>query len=131
MAEKKPDGSDCFCTADFMAARQAVAVIITFGRAFCRIQAISSLVSAGDTSVAVRPDAKTPKRMGAKGKQLGSWIRTTGAISGPCGQEGVGGSLRICLGSRPRARREAATDRASLEIWPKVRARSVAAVRKR
>jgi hypothetical protein len=123
MAEKKAV-SVCLARAACMAGRQAVAVTMTRGRAFCRIQAISSLVRAGDTRVAVMPEARVPKKTGAKGRQLGSWISTIGAISGPAGHVGVGGSLTRSLGSSPRRNKPAATASASLEIWPKVRARS-------
>jgi hypothetical protein len=125
---EKKEASVCLVRASFMAGRQAVAVMMARGRAFWRIQAISPLVRAGETRVAVKPDARVPKNIGAKGRQLGSWISTTGAISGPAGQDAVGGSLTMSLGSRPRRKRPAATARASLEIWPKVRARSVTAV---
>lgn len=47
-------------------------MIMTRGRAFWTIQASSPLVNAGDASVAVSPDAKVPRRIGAKGKQFDS-----------------------------------------------------------
>lgn len=98
-----------------MASRVALAVMMTRGREFCRIQAISVLVRAGDTSVAVSPAAKTPSMIGAYGKQLGSWINTMGAISGR-GQVGVGGRTLVSLGSRPCALMPAAMARASFLI---------------
>jgi len=99
-----------------MAGRQVVAVIMAFGLEFCRIHAISSAVRAGEARVAVKPEARTPKKIGAKGKQLGSWISITGAISGPSGHDGVGGSLRTSEGFRPRASRPDAMASESREI---------------
>ncbi|KAL1844544.1 hypothetical protein VTK73DRAFT_2328 [Phialemonium thermophilum] len=108
----KKAASSCSLMAWRMAARQAVAVMMMRGRAFCRIQAISVLVRAGETRVAVRPEARTPARRGPKGRQLGSWISTTGAISGRA-QDGVGGRTRRSSGSRPRAASPRATARES------------------
>jgi hypothetical protein len=98
-----------------MASRQVVEVMITRGLELCKIHAISLLVRAGEASVAVSPEAKMPRRMGAHGKQLGSWTRTTGAISGR-EQLGVGGRTVSSFGSRPSPRIPAAKASASFLI---------------
>ena len=56
------------------------AVMMTRGRELPSTQASSLLVSAGEASVAVRPEARVPSTAVAKGRQLGSWMRTMGAI---------------------------------------------------
>lgn len=76
------------------------------------IHASSVVVSDGDASVAVRPAAIVPIKSVAKGRQLGSWMRTTGATSGPV-HDAVGGRVSRPFGSRPRDWRFDARVRAS------------------
>ena len=87
-------------TASLMAARHDEAVKMALGLAFRRIQATSLLVSAGDASVAVSPAASVPRTIVAKGRQLGSCTRTTGATCG-LSQVDVEGRVIVLSGSRP------------------------------
>ena len=82
-SKKARSRGSCFFKASRMAPRQAFAVMMARGREFWRIQATSSLVRAGETRVAVSPAARVPSSTGAKARELGTWMRTTGAISGP------------------------------------------------
>ncbi len=100
---------------------------MSFGRAFCRIQEISLLVSAGDTRVAVSPAARTPSERGGMARQFGSWTRTMGAICG-LAHVAVGGNVCNSSGSRPCLLcRAAAMVRASRLNLPLVRPRSFVA----
>jgi hypothetical protein len=73
----------------------------TRGREFLITHASSVVVSEGEANVAVRPAAMAPIIKVAKGRQLGSWMSTTGATSGPL-HDAVGGRVSMALGSRPR-----------------------------
>lgn len=81
------------------------------------------VVSDGDASVAVRPAAIAPINRVAKGRQLGSWMSTTGATCGPV-HDAVGGRVSRAFGSRPRDWMFAARVRASRFTRENVRGRS-------
>jgi hypothetical protein len=58
--------------AAFIACRHGLAVMMTLGQEFCRIQEISALVRAGDTNVAVSPAANVPRTIGGRGNPFGN-----------------------------------------------------------